>query len=110
MWEGETSEALGLGCSRKYNMALVELPESCFEVFEQTFGDYIATGNIVELKEHRECLDDIWGNKPFDGVQIHLEGGDIRVDLGVTVGNYLHQCFRIIPGPLIKISPLFEPM
>ena len=64
-------EAIISNCSRKDDMILVEALKGGAEVFECVFSD-VATGNITELEECRECPDDIRRDKPFDSVQVNL--------------------------------------
>ena len=74
------------------------------------FCDDIPTGNVAKLEECSECSDDVWRDKPFDGIQIHLwlENLVSSFERSTMSEMYLHQSLGIIPGPLIKIPALFE--
>ena len=70
---------------------MVKLPEGIIKGSEGALRDGVKTCNITKFQEGRESLDDVNRNEAF-------ERGD----------KNFHECFQVIPSPLLEISPLLE--
>ena len=75
----------------EYLAVMVKLPEGVIKGSEGALRDGVETCNITKFQEGRESLDDVNRNEAF-------ERGD----------ENFHECFRVIPSPLLEISPLLE--
>ena len=87
---------------------LVEPLKGCLKLVECVGGDDIIAGDIAELEECSECLDDIRGDEPLDGIQIYLNGGFSMSYILAPIAAYLHQSLGVVSCPLVEIPSLFE--
>lgn len=82
------------------------------ELLKRVFGDDIPASDITELKERRKRSDDVQRDEPLNCIQVYLSQ---KVRLRQSTQHYvaaiahLHQGLGVISGPLVEISPLFEP-
>ena len=74
-------------------MVVVEPFKCSVKSVEGVFSENILASKIAEVEECVEGLDYIGGNVTFK--RIHED---------------LHQCLRIISGPLFEIATLFKPL